>query len=122
MLIILAIVTFGVLQMVVQKQNLFQDTIFVIKKTPKVNKTKMHSSLINELIGHSSLFEDNIGDEFIIKLKRNTIRKNIDLGINNIKEIVLSADWSHIHSYKNNDISIKLSGYLEIVLNKKINY
>lgn len=98
------------------------DKLCKLKKTPKVNKIRMHSSLINELIGHPSLFEDNIGDEFIIKLKRNTIKKNIDLGINNIKEIVLSDDWSHIHSYKNNDISIKLSGYLEIVLNKKINY
>ena len=45
---------------------------------------RMYSGLINELIGHPSLFEEDVGDEFVIKLKRNTIRKNIILGINNI--------------------------------------
>lgn len=98
------------------------DKLCNLKKTPKVSKIRMYSGLINELIGHPSLFEEDVDDEFVIKLKRNTIRKNIILGINNIKEIILSDDWSHIHSYKNNDISIKLTGYLEIVLNKRINY
>lgn len=58
----------------------------------------------------------------LLSLKGILLEKILFLGINNIKEIILSDDWSHIHSYKNNDISIKLTGYLEIVLNKRINY
>ena len=92
-----------------------------LPKSPDVKKIKLYSSFINELIGHPSLFEETIENELVIKLQRETIKQTIEINKDNIKEIILSDDWNHVHSYKNKDISIKLTGYLEIILEDVIN-
>lgn len=92
-----------------------------LSKSPKIKRIKLYSSYINELIGHPSLFEETIENELVIKLQKETIKQTIKIKKDNIKEIILSDDWNYIHSYKNKDISIKLTGYLEIILEDVIN-
>lgn len=93
-----------------------------LKPNPKIKKIKIYSDIINEFIGHPSLSEESSDDEFIIKLKRDTIKQNILIEKNNIKSLIISDDWDYTHSFKNNDIQIKLNGYVEIEVSKRINY
>ncbi len=98
------------------------DKLANLKSNPKIKKIKVYSNIINEFIGHPSLYEESLNDELVIKLKKNTIKQNISIEKNNIKNLVISDDWSHVHSYKNNDIKIKLNGYVEIEVSRRINY
>lgn len=91
-----------------------------LPKNPNIKKIRLYSSFINELIGHPSLFEETLENELVIRLQRETIKQVIEINKDNIKEIILSDDWNHVHSYKSNGITIKLTGYLEIVLDDVI--
>ena len=93
-----------------------------IPKCPSIKRIKIYSNLINELIGHPSLFEKAEENELVIKLKKGNVKQIVEINKDNIKEITLSDDWNHVHNYKSKDISIKLTGYLEIILQDAINY
>lgn len=93
-----------------------------LKRNPKVKKIRVYSNIINEFIGHPSLYEEKINDELVIKLKKNAIKHSVSINKNNIKNLIISDDWNHVHSFKDNDIKIKLNGYVEIEISKRINY
>lgn len=88
----------------------------------QLSKIRIYSKLINKIIGTPSLFEDTIENEFIIKLQKKANVKNIEIKANNIKQILISDDWKHIHDYKKGNINIDLNGYIEIELEKDIDY
>ncbi len=87
-----------------------------------INKIRIYSDIINELIGHPSLYKEKNKDEYIIKLKRNAEKKIIKINKNNIKSLTISDDWTSKHNHKDNEIDIKLNGYIEIETEQCINY
>lgn len=93
-----------------------------LKNDNNIKKIRIYSNIINELIGYPSLCREENKSEYIIKLKRNTMKQKIEVNKNNIKSLEVSDDWTSEHRHRNNEINIKLDGYIEIELNKCINY
>jgi len=87
-----------------------------------IKKIRVYSQIINDLIGHPSLYKEKNESEYIIKLKKNTIKEKIEINKNNVKSLIISDDWTSEHVYKNNEINIKLNGYIEIDNEKDIDY
>ncbi len=98
------------------------DKLINLSRVPKVKSFKIFSSSINEIIGHPSIIEENKKDELILTLKKIPNKRTISISKNNIKEIQLFDNWSERQSYITNDILIKLSGCLQVTLNRVINY
>lgn len=87
-----------------------------------IRKIRVYSKLINEFIGYPSLSKEETDNEYIIKLKRDTIKQKIEINSNNIKSIEISDNWKSELSRKNNKIDIELNGYIEIEMDKCISY
>lgn len=93
-----------------------------LPKMPKVKKIKIFSSLINDIIGYPSVDIKDTSDECVINLNKNLEYKQIVLGKNNINNITINDIWNSIHSFKNRNLNVELSGYIEIELLKRVNY
>ena len=91
-------------------------------KDNNINKIRIYSNIINELIGNPSLHKEKNEDEYVIKLKKNPEKKIIKINKDNIKKLTISDGWASKHIYKDNEITIKLNGYVEIETEKSINY
>ena len=87
-----------------------------------INKIRIYSKIINEFIGHPSVSKEEKENEYIIKLKRNVVKQNIEINENNIKYIEISDYWKSEINEKNSKIDINLNGYIEINLDKNIGY
>ena len=87
-----------------------------------IRKIRVYSKLINEFIGYPSLSKEETDNEYIIKLKRDTIKQKIEINSNDIKSIEISDNWKSELSRKNNKIDIELNGYIEIEMDKCISY
>ena len=88
----------------------------------KIKKIRVYSNAINEFIGHPSINQKNSEAEYSIELKKETIKKIVEINNNNIIKLTISDDWKSNQSYKTNEISIKLNGYLELELKDGIYY
>lgn len=93
-----------------------------LPKTPKSKKIRIYSNIINDFIGHPSLYEESLEKELIIKLQKEPKKKTVEINSNNIKTLTISDDWHSTHDYKTHDIVIKLDGYIEIETFKRVNY
>lgn len=93
-----------------------------ISNTDNIKKIRIYSNMINEFIGYPSLYKEENKNEYVIKLKRDTIKQRVEVNVNNIKSIEISDDWTSEHRRKSNEIDIKLNGYIEIEMNNCINY
>lgn len=93
-----------------------------LQMTPKVNKIKIFSKAINDLIGNPSLEMFNSDRVLEIKLSYENIKKEIEICKNNIKRIIIADTWNHLHSRTKHNITIDLNGYFEIELMKRENY
>ncbi len=93
-----------------------------ISNDKNINKIRVYSKMINELIGYPSVSKEEIENEYIIKLKRNTEKQKVEINQNNIKSIEVSDDWKSEFNRKNNKIDVNLGGYIDINLNKSISY
>lgn len=93
-----------------------------IPSNKNIKRIRVYSKMINELIGYPSVSKEEIGNEYIIRLKKNAEKQKIEINQNNIKSLVVSDDWKSEISTKTNKIDINLSGYIEIDLNKSIRY
>ena len=87
-----------------------------------IKKVRVYSDIINELIGHPSLYKEKNENEYIIKLKKNTEKQIVEINKNNIKSLIISDDWTSEHNYRSNEIDIKLNGYVEIEIDECIDY
>ena len=87
-----------------------------------IKTIRVYSHIINEIIGYPSLYKEKNENEYIIKLKKDTIKEEVEINKNNIKSLVISDDWTSEHIYENNQINIKLNGYIELKTDKLINY
>lgn len=87
-----------------------------------IKKVRVYSNIINEFIGYPSLSRKKADNEYIIKLKIDTIKQKVEINSNNIKSLVVSDDWKSELSRKNNKIDIRLNGYVEIEMDKSIGY
>lgn len=90
--------------------------------TDNIKKIRIYSNMINEFIGYPSLYKEKKEKEYVIKLKKDTEKQTININKNNIKSLIISDDWTSEHNYKNNQINIKLNGYVEIEVDQYINY
>lgn len=93
-----------------------------LPKTPKVKKIKLYSNAVNNFIGYPSLRTVENEEEYTIKLKRESQTKQIELNKNYIKNVIVGDSWNSRHSFKEYNIDIKLNGYIEIELTKRVNY
>lgn len=98
------------------------DKLCELKKTPKVNKIKIYSNLVNEFIGYPSLLTLTNDDEYAINLKKDSQSKTIEINKHNIKNVIIGDCWYGKHNGKDHSIDIKLNGYIELELNKRVNY
>ncbi len=93
-----------------------------LKPTPKINKIRIYSNLVNKLIGCPSLSISKYNDENVIKLKKDSQLRTIEINNYNIKNITIGDCWSRKHNGEAYSINIKLNGYLELELLKRVNY
>lgn len=93
-----------------------------LSKDNNIKKVRVYSQIINELIGHPSLYKEKNENEYIIKLKKDTIKQKVEINKNNVRSLLISDDWTSEHIYKNNEINIKLNGYIEIETEEGLNY
>lgn len=98
------------------------DKLCELKKTPKVNKIRIYSNLINDIIGHPSLSIFTNNDEYVINLKRDSQSRTIEIGNHNIKNITIGDSWYSKHNGKLYNIDIQLNGFIELELIKKVKY
>lgn len=98
------------------------DKLCELPRTPKVKKIKIFSNVINNFIGCPSLSTIESEEEFTISLKRESQTKQIELNRNYIKNIIIGDSWNSKHSFKDYNIDIKLNGYIEIELMRRVNY
>lgn len=87
-----------------------------------IRKIGIYSNLINEFIGYPSLSKKETDNEYSIKLKKDAVKRKIEINSNNIKSLVTSDGWKSKLSRKNNKIDIELEGYIEIEMDKYISY
>ncbi len=87
-----------------------------------IKKIRVYSNMINEFIGYPSLEKQKTDNEYIIKLKKDTIKQKILINTNNINYLEVSDNWISNHIRKDNKIDIRLNGYIEIGLAESISY
>ena len=87
-----------------------------------ISEIRVYSDVINDIIGHPSICKEKNDDMYIIKLKKKPEKKIVNINKNNIKHLTISDDWISEYSHKNNEINIKLSGYIEIDTKNNIDY
>jgi len=96
------------------------DIIGELPNMPKVNKIRVYSKVMNELINYPSLSIKSSETEYIINLSREQRRTSIEIDSNNIKRITISDDWNSKRERER--ITIDFYGYIEIELNRRENY
>lgn len=89
-------------------------------ETPKVKKIRIYSNIVNEFIGSPSLSEEKNEKEYVIRLQKEPERKKVEINYNNVKALTISDDWKS--NLITNEITIKLDGYIEIEMRKKVKY
>jgi hypothetical protein len=98
------------------------EKIDLLPVTPKVNKIKIYSKCISDLIGYPSLTTKMSDNEDVLVLSNEDSSKNIEINRNNIKRISVADDWNRTQSRKLHNITIDFNGYIEIELQRRINY
>ena len=88
--------------------------------TPKVQKIRLFSRMIADYLNHPSVEILNSNDFCSIKLAKNMNEMGVDIGEKNIKRVLVSDTWKMTASKSN--ISVDISGYIEIVLKKREKY
>lgn len=89
-------------------------------KTPKVKKIRIYSNIVNELIGSPSASKEKNEKEYIIRLQKEPERKTVKINYNNVKSLTISDNWKY--NLIANEIIIKLDGYIEIEMSRKVKY
>lgn len=89
-------------------------------ETPKVKKIRIYSNIVNEFIGSPSASEEENEKEYVIRLQKKPERKKVEINYNNVKALTISDDWKY--NLINNEIIIKLDGYIEIEMSRKVKY
>jgi hypothetical protein len=90
--------------------------------TPKINRIKVYSKELCELYGYPSLKKYEDKDEYTISLAKNGEKEKLYIGHNNIRELTISDTWNTLFKKNKHCISIDLNCYIEISLNRRINY
>lgn len=98
------------------------EKITLLPETPKVNKIRIYSKAINDLIGYPSLTLKKSDKEYVVALSKDDCSKGIDINQNNVKSITLADDWDSLKSSKLHKITIDFNGYIEIELVRRVNY
>jgi len=96
------------------------DKISELPIMPKVNKIRIYSKIINQLINYPSLSIRSSDTEYIINLSRGQRGTSIEIDSNNIKRITISDDWNS--ERKRDCITIDFNSYIEIELKRRENY
>lgn len=89
-------------------------------ETPKVKKIRIYSNIVNEFIGSPSVSREKLEKEYIIRLQKEPERKKVEINYNNVKALTISDDWKY--NLIDNEIIIKLDGYIEIEMSRKVKY
>ena len=89
-------------------------------ETPKVNKIRIHSNLVNDFIERPNVSKEKLEKEYIIRLQKETERKTVKINYNNVKSLAISDSWKY--NLIANEIIIKLDGCIEIELSRKVKY
>lgn len=98
------------------------DKLTLLPATPKINRIKVFSKSINDLIGYPSLLIKRSDSELSINLSKVNCSKSVEINSNNVKRITVADDWSSSQNSKLHNITIDLNGYIEIELVKRVNY
>ncbi len=98
------------------------EKLCLLQTTPKVNKIKLYSKHISNLIGYPSLTIKNSDTDFSVNLSREDCSKWIDIRANNVKRIVVGDSWNSIQNRTLHNITVDFTGYIEIELTKRVNY
>lgn len=89
-------------------------------ETPKVKKIRIHSNIVNEFIGSPSVSREKLEKEYVIRLQKEPERRTVKINYNNVKSLTISDDWKY--NLISNEIIIKLDGYIEIEVSKRVKY
>ena len=89
---------------------------------PKINKIKISSKSINDLIGCPSLRIENGEQKYTICLSREKNVRSVDIAANNVKCISVGDIWSSMRDRGSHHIDIDFCGYIEIELMRRVNY
>lgn len=98
------------------------EKLFDLPSIPKIKKIKIYSYLINDIIGNPSLSRIENKDDYIIKLKRESQKKTIDINQHNIRNLTVGDYWCCKKNNDKNNIEISLDGYIEVDFFKRVNY
>lgn len=93
-----------------------------LSKDNKIKKVRVYSDTINQFIGYPSLYREKNENDYIIKLKRISPKEVVEINRNNIKSLIISDYWTNENKYNNNELIIKLNGYVEIEFKEYISY
>lgn len=96
------------------------DKLQELLETPKVKKIRIYSNIVNEFIGSPSAFEEENEKEHIIRLQKEQERKTVTINYNNVKSLTISDNWKY--NLIANEIIIKLDGYIEIEVSRRVKY
>ena len=97
------------------------ENIALLKHTPKIEKVKIFNNIVNDFIGFPSfVFSDNEVETSIKLLKNSDVQQSANINLNYIDRINISDHWER--SKKNFKYEIDLSGYIELLFSRKINY
>lgn len=89
-------------------------------ETSKVKKIRIYSNIVNEFIGSPSVSREKLKKEYVIRLQKEPERRIVKINYNNVKSLTISDDWKY--NLIANEIIIKLDGYIEIELSRKVKY
>ena len=87
---------------------------------PKVKKIRIYSNIVNEFIGSSSVSREKLEKEYVIRLQKEPERKTVKINYNNVKSLTITDTWKC--NLISNEIIIKLDGYIEIEMSRKVKY
>ena len=99
-------------------QGKSEDDIYNINDNPRIDAIRIYHPTIQYIYGNPSFELRKSEDEVNIKLKKNIKKDEIIIDSNNIKSVSISDDWSC--QINNKLMSIKLTGYAELTLKRKI--
>lgn len=89
---------------------------------PKINKIKISSKSINDLIGCPSLRIENGEQQYTICLSREKNPRSVDIEANNVQRISVGDIWNSMRDRGKHHIDIDFCGYIEIELMRRVNY
>ena len=98
------------------------EKLIELQSMPKVNKIKIYSKAVNQLIRFSNLRTEETDEEYLIRLSKKKPDNIVEMNVNGIKNIIAGNECIRQRDFKNHTFFIKCNGYIELELTRRIDY